>query len=194
MRMPSFPTTATLLLAAALGGCATRLPEPVSGYTCCNLHASGGWVSSGNVLGGSFVPAGQPAKADTIKRQYYVYGEVGGESYAFRNDSARSEQDTLVWLRRIIVAEDPRARMAHWSPAVRNAVGAGRVMPGMSRDQVIVALGYPSAEDTRDLDSPTWRYWTSIDDTPVDLDFATDGTLVKVNASPAALALVVFQP
>lgn len=195
--LPSRRTSQAVLalaLCATLAACSTPLTEPISGRTCCNLRTSGGWISSNNTLGGSFIPAGEAVTIDTMKRAYYAYGTLGGDSYGFRDDSAKAAGDTLAWLRRIVVAQDPRSRMAAWAPAVREAVAAGRVRPGMTREQVAMALGYPSPNDTRDLDSPVWRYWTTVDDTPLELEFATNGTLSKVTGSAAGQALVVHQP
>ncbi|MDR6891026.1 ABC-type uncharacterized transport system auxiliary subunit, partial [Variovorax sp. 3319] len=41
-----------LVLAAStlLAGCATKLTQPITGYTCCNLRPDYGWVSSTNML------------------------------------------------------------------------------------------------------------------------------------------------
>ncbi|MDR6891033.1 hypothetical protein J2X67_005581, partial [Variovorax sp. 3319] len=33
-----------------LSGCATKLTQPITGYTCCNLRPDYGWVSSTNML------------------------------------------------------------------------------------------------------------------------------------------------
>lgn len=53
---------------AALVSCATKLPQPVTGQTCCNLHPDYGWVSSTNMLGGPIVPAGEPVVIDTMNQ------------------------------------------------------------------------------------------------------------------------------
>ena len=199
MRIASrFPTPGralpALALVCAVTACSTPLNEPVSGRTCCNLRVSRGWISSNNTLGGSFIPAGEAVTIDTIKRDYYAYGTLAGESYGFRDDSAKSAGDTLAWLHRIVVSHDPRARLAAWPPEVRAAVSAGRVLRGMSREQVAMALGYPSPNDTRDLDGPVWRYWSTEDDSPLELEFTANGTLSKVTGSTAGQALVVYQP
>jgi hypothetical protein len=42
---------------------------------------------------------------------------------------------------------------------VRRAVSAGKVAIGMTREQVIVSLGYPPAHETPSLDVDRWKYW-----------------------------------
>jgi hypothetical protein len=41
----------------------------------------------------------------------------------------------------------------------RDGIAAGRAGPGMSKDGVIKAIGYPPPHATPNLDSPQWRYW-----------------------------------
>jgi len=183
----------SLAIAAPIAsGCATSLPEPVTGYTCCNLRSSDGWVYSSNVQGGALIPAGEPIELTVIKRQYYVYGIAGGEDISLSNDSAKSQADTMRWLDRIVVKDDPRPRIATWPDAVRLAVAAGRVTLDMTREQVLVALGYPSPVDTPDIRERTWRYWTAAEDEPVDLRFDMDDRLVEIKGAPGAMRAISY--
>lgn len=161
--------------AGMLAACAANpLKSPIVGYACCNLTISDGWVSSHNVQGGAFIRAGEPVRLTSIKRQYYVYGTVSDGDIGFREDNGKNEADTLEWLGRIVVAEDPRRQIVTWASEVRGAVLAAKVMVGMNRHQVLTALGPPSRTDTPDLRGSTWRYWTAVDDEPVDLLFDGD--------------------
>jgi hypothetical protein len=178
--------SAALLLAA----CAAPVQQPINGYLCCNLRLNKGWVSSANIQGGSLLPFGEPARITSIKRTYYAYGSVRDAEYGFSEDSAKSEADTLRWARRIIVAEDPRLVFSQWPSEIRAAVSAAKVMKGMTRAQVIMAIAYPAPADTPDLSSRTWRYWTTIDDTPVELQFDANDVLERITGSEAGLRLV----
>ena len=42
---------------------------------------------------------------------------------------------------------------------IQDAIRSARVTPGMTRDQVAMALGYPVTSETPHLDLSTWRYW-----------------------------------
>lgn len=190
-----FARLTALSAAAMLAGCAaTRLEQPIAGFSCCNLRANAGWISSNNVQGGDLIPLGVPVELTSIKRQYYVYGTVNGRELGLRDDSAKVEQDTLRWVRRVVVAEDPRPQLAAWPSDVRAAIGAARVFAGMTRTQVAMALGYPSPNDTRDLAGPTWRYWTPAEDLPVDLRFGEDGRLTALVGKESAVRTLEFQP
>lgn len=42
---------------------------------------------------------------------------------------------------------------------MREAIRTARVRPGMMREQVIMALGYPVTSKNPNLDARVWRYW-----------------------------------
>ena len=189
----NIPVVLVLTAGTLLVGCATRLPQPVTGYTCCNLRPDYGWVSSTNMLGGPIVPAGEPATLDTMKRDTYFYGTIGGDYISMRDDTARSKEDALRWVRQIVVPTDPRVALAGWNPEVRKAVYAAKVMVGMTRPQVLMSLSYPSRNDTKDLNANTWRYWTVQEDEPVDVLFGADGTVSGFAGKPSAVRTVEFR-
>jgi hypothetical protein len=189
MRILAITLAAGLLLSA----CATHLPQPITGYTCCNLHPDAGWISSANMLGGAIVPAGQPVVIDTMKRDRYLYGTMGSDYITLRDDTARSKDDVLRWTRQIVVPTDPRVALARWSPEVQKAVYSGKVLVGMTRAQVLMSLSYPSLNDTKDLGASTWRYWTIQEDEPVDVRFGADGLVSGFAGKPSAVRAVEFR-
>ncbi|WP_157609155.1 hypothetical protein [Variovorax sp. Root411] len=191
-----FPQAAAVLAVIAsvfLSGCATKLAQPITGYTCCNLRPDYGWVSSANMLGGPIVPVGEPVVLDTVKRDRYAYGTIGGDYVSLRDDTARSREDMLRWTRQIVVPTDPKLTLATWSPEVQKAVYAAKVVVGMTRPQVLMSLSYPSRNDTKDLNASTWRYWTTQEDEPVDILFGADGTVTGFSGKPSAVRTVEFR-
>lgn len=188
-------TTAVLTgaVVATLAGCATKLAPPITGYTCCNLRPDYGWLSSSNVLGGAIVPAGESAVIDTVKRDKYAYGMIGGDYVSLRDDTARSKEDMQRWMRQIVVPTDPKLTLVTWSPDVQKAVYSARVVVGMTRPQVLMSLSYPSRNDTKDLDGNTWRYWTTQEDEPVDILFGADGAVSGFSGKPSAVRTVEFK-
>ncbi|MDQ7975581.1 MAG: outer membrane protein assembly factor BamE [Rhodocyclaceae bacterium] len=191
----SAPRAARYALLAAtlgLGACAVSIKPPITGYTCCNLHPSYDWVSSNNVLSSQFVAAGEPATYDSIKRGYYVYGTIGGQYISLRDDNARSSEDTMRWVRKIIVDKDPLIELATWPARTQAAVRSGKVVPGMTRQQVLMALGHPSPADTPNLASGTWHYWSAIDDTPIDIGFDAAGLLRDIMGSQPSIRMVRY--
>ncbi len=57
------------------------------------------------------------------------------------------------------MAEDPKVKLAGYPEKTRAAIAAMKVTPGMTREQVLMALGYPISSENPKLDAPVWRYW-----------------------------------
>jgi hypothetical protein len=182
---------ALLILLAGCGSSALR--PPLTGYTCCNLRADAGWISSDNLLGTEVIPVGELVKIDAAKGAQYLYGTIGARGIGLRHDAAKTRDDTVRWARRVVVPDDPRPQVAAWSAEIRAAVDIGRVMVGMNRVQVAVALGYPSPTDTPELLASTWRYRTLGAGEHVDLKFSEEGKLLAFAGNPAAIRAVELQ-
>jgi len=182
--------TVATAMATVVSGCATKLAPPITGYTCCNLRPDYGWVSSTNMLGGAIVPAGEPVLINTMKRDKYAYGTIGGDYVSLRDDTARGKEDMQRWMRQIVVPTDPKQTLASWSSDVQKAVYSAKVVVGMTRPQVLMSLSYPSRNDTKDLNGNTWRYWTTQEDEPVDILFGADGTVSGFSGKPSAVRTV----
>lgn len=183
------PIMALLLLV----GCATPLSPAITGYSCCNLRSNGGWISADNSQGGDLIPAGEAVQLTSIKRQYYIYGTIGGNAIGFRDDYAKSEKDTLQWIRHIVMPTNPRAEISSWPSEIRTAVGTARVIKGMTRTQVATALGYPSPNDTPDLNVNTWRYWVPVEDLPVDIRFDNNGKVTGLFGEASAVRMLELE-
>ncbi len=134
--------------------------SPPSGYTCCNFHYSNDWINDGNYAQLPMIPAGTPIKLNRIDR-YIAYVEIDGKKFRLGLDYGRTMETTEQWANKLIVHDDPKARLATYSPAVRKAIQNGQIMVGMTKEQVIMSLGYPMTNENPRLDAPFWRYWWS---------------------------------
>ena len=129
----------------------------LSGYTCCNFHRDGNWISDANWGYFPKIAAGTPAHIlEYGDNQVTV--DIGGQKMTFGLDYGR-QQNLREWAQRMIVPQDPRAKLADWSATAREAVDDGIVALGMTKEQVIVSLGYPPAHATPSMNAPTWKYW-----------------------------------
>uniref|UniRef100_Q477Q7 Lipoprotein n=1 Tax=Dechloromonas aromatica (strain RCB) TaxID=159087 RepID=Q477Q7_DECAR len=131
-----------------------------SGYACCNLHYSGDWISDSNLAQLPFIAAGTPIKVLRIDG-YRAYVEVDGKPMRLGHDYGRAEETTEQWVNKLVVLDDPKVKMAKYSPAVRNAIAKGQLMKGMTKEQVIISVGHPQTNENQRLDGPYWRYWWS---------------------------------
>jgi len=135
-------------------------PGPlVSGYLCCNMRTYGDSISDINYdeQGTSIVAVGTPARITAYDFRWFNL-DLAGKPQRIKNDYSRNIP-LPAFAQRYVVTEDPKQKMAAFPPAVRNAILAVKVMPGMTREQVLMAIGYPVASENPSLDAPVWRYW-----------------------------------
>lgn len=158
-----------LTLAVGLAGCGQRGPVApeeawLTGYTCCNLRyeAGGDWISDGNYTGNPMIPAGSRIRvAKPAYQATRVRADIEGRPWRLGQDYSRQAEFFEDWVGKLVDKEDPRARIATWPREVQEAVASGRIALGMTREQVIVALGYPLRNATMSLNNNVWRYWQS---------------------------------
>jgi len=145
---------------AAAPAPAAQAPALPAAYTCCNFHYNGDWINDGNYAQLPMIPAGTPIRLNSIDR-YIAYVDIDGKKFRLGLDYGRAMETTEQWANKLIVKDDPKAKLAAYSPAVRKAIQNGQVMLGMTREQVIMSLGYPITSENPRLDAPYWRYWWS---------------------------------
>ena len=61
----------------------------------------------------------------------------------------------------MLTTETLETRTADMSELEKNAIAAGQISPGMSREAVLISWGYPPEHRTASLKSPSWIFWTS---------------------------------
>ena len=152
---------AGVLAAACSAGMAQALPEPADGFLCCNMRTDGKWISDINYAenGKRVIPVGTPLKATGYGR-YRVRVEMADGKQAIGNDYSR-DMDMTSFAKRYIVAEDPRKKLAGYPPRIRNAIESARLVPGMTREQVTMSVGFPVTSENPRLDANVWRFWLS---------------------------------
>ena len=135
-------------------------PSMLNGYTCCNFHYEKTWINDGNYAQLPMIPAGTPIKVTSYGR-YRAYVDIEGKTFGLGLDYGRDAETTEQWVAKLIVVNDPKAKLATYPAAVRRAIQNGHIMIGMTKEQVIMSLGYPLTSENPRLDAPFWRYWWS---------------------------------
>ena len=178
------PALRGLLVVAALVAGGAGAKDRYEGYLCCNMRSDGSWISDSNYAEGGkrVIPAGTPVKVTGYGR-HRVKVLIDGERQELGNDYSR-DLDNAAFAGRYVVLEDPAPVIASWPGKVQQAVRQSRVTPGMTRQQVIAALGYPISSENPDLDADLWRYWLGSFE-EFQLHFAADGRLREITADPA---------
>lgn len=184
--MKHTPRFAALFACAALAaGCAATQVSPVGfgplpeGYTCCNLHHADDWISDGNWLSFPMIPAGTPIKV-TGYGSHRAYAEIGGMSFRIGHDYGRDQEPLDQYIAKLVVKQDPRQKVAEWPDSVREAVRNGQIMQGMTREQAIVAAGFPATHRTPILGAPVWTYWRDRLRS-YEVTWAADGTIGAID-------------
>jgi hypothetical protein len=165
---------------------------PRQGYACCDLHFDKDWINDGNYAELPMIPAGTPIEVLSYGRQRAAV-KVDGKPMRLGHDYGRDQESLDAWVNKIVVKDDPRPRISSYPGAIQEAIRQGKIMIGMSREQVIVAVGYPLTSENPTLDAPQWRMWRSSHG-EYQLNFSRDGHLTSVTGDDSVTGLVVFRP
>lgn len=165
---------------------------PFEGFACCNLHYEDDWISDGNYSGLPMLPAGTPIKVVSLGR-HKAHVIINGNKMRLGHDYGREQESLEIWLSKIVVAQDPRPTIATWSADVQGAIKAGKVVPGMTREQAVASLGYPLTSENPTLDAPIWRHWVSSFE-EYQLNWDKNGKLADVTAVGTVRNLVIYTP
>lgn len=184
-------TQRLFLLAALCSGAVSAQPQP-EGYLCCNMRSDGAWISDINYAesGKFIVPAGTPLKVLGYGRYRVEVALPNGKQHLGNDYSRDLAMDAFA--RRYVVAEDPAARLAGWPKKIQDAVTSARVTKGMTREQVLMAVGYPITSETPHLDAKVWRYWLWTF-SEFRVQFGDDGTVLGVRTDPDTRLRVVME-
>lgn len=156
------------------------------GYACCNLRYSGDWVSDLSSGELPFIPIGSQILVRRLESNV-AYVVVDEKRYRLGHDYGRREEKTSEWVDKLVILNDPTTKLTRFPASIRAAIEAGKITKGMSREQVIMALGYPATSDTPKLDASTWKYYWNRYAFTVHW---TSGHVSKIEGNPDILKLV----
>jgi len=134
---------------------------------------------------------GQPIRA--IEEASYSFKVlVGGKARWLGNDYSRAvTRDTF--LNRYIVKQDPKRLIESFDPFTQDAIRRLRVMPGMTKEQVAMAIGYPVANYTPSLERRAWQYWLD-SSSQVDILFDKDRRVRAFRGEWPSVSRVAYFP
>lgn len=173
---------AALLLTSACKGPA--LNHPLSGqsrYLCCNIHFEKPKINDTLYQVGTIIPYGTRVQITEVRERSVRFQPDGYPLITLEYEwGAKAGVPFDQYLDRLFVQDDPRPRIAGTagrpkaqgkgkgaknapaaatSSSVLTVIAAGQVEPGMTRDQVLAALGPPPLHRTPSLDLNAWYYW-----------------------------------
>jgi TolB-like protein len=141
-----------------------RLAKGMTLYTQVGLHpeAKRHGLSAVNVqFEGEYLPPGTQVQVVAFDRNTLKFHLPGNKDVYDYEDHKQGNEPFLVHLARDFGES--------WDPALLNGlsrvdldgISSGRILPGMSRDGVILAAGYPPRLENRDIGAPRWVYWVT---------------------------------
>jgi hypothetical protein len=181
-----------LIIAPAAAADYSAPSLPFKGFACCTLHYEKDWISDGNYSVLPSIPAGTPITVLKYGR-HKAYAEINGQKMRLGHDYGREQETLDQWVHKIVVDVDPTAKISGYSPDVQAAIRQGRVMTGMTREQAVIAVGYPLTSETPSLDSPIWRHWVSSFE-EYQLLWGPDGLIREISAVDSVKNAIVYQP
>jgi outer membrane protein assembly factor BamE (lipoprotein component of BamABCDE complex) len=82
--------------------------------------------------------------------------------------------------------------LAQYPKPIQDAITSMRLTKGMSREQVLMAVGYPVSSENPNLDAKVWRFWLSSFD-EFSVKFDDQGLVTDVIADPATRDRVLVE-
>ena len=186
------PSCRFLILAATLAslGCARYYPELAnrSLYTCCNLPFNrDGDASDANYenIGGTTIPLGTRVTVVNDHRNVIDFRAAIPSQQVFTLvfRFGRAHMKAADYFGLILVPDDPTPRLKSLDPSIAAAVREGRIMPGMTKAEVLLARGYPPFHHTAGVTADRWTYYES--PMVVDVVDFVDGRVATVTRGPA---------
>jgi hypothetical protein len=189
MHKTALAAAITLLLAQPA---LAQKQAPFEGYLCCNLFSDGSWPNDINYRSErhQLIPAGTPVKVLGFGR-WRIHTEIGGKKLDIGNDYSRTIP-LEEWARRMVLPEDPTKALAGAPRRIQEAVRDARLLPGMTRAQVLLAVGWPPLSYNGDLEGPLWTYYANRSYT-YQVFWDDKGRVDKIFGPPEARTLVVAE-
>src|SRR5262245_47140059 len=161
----------TLVLTGLIAAAACRGPvvqSPLTGqtrYLCCNLRYEKPVITDNPYQVGTLIPAGTRVEILEVRTDSVKFRAEGHPDITIVEKYGRKELPFDQFVSRTFVDSDPRARLRRTTPRVSGKrrgqaaptssplelVQQGIAQPGMTREEVIMALGYPPANRTPSL-------------------------------------------
>lgn len=90
-------------------------------------------------------------------REYEAELEVGGYKFQLLINRSHSRKSCEEFLRLYLRSEP--VELGKYSEQAQKAIQAGEIRAGMTKEEVLVARGYPPENATPDLNGNDWMYW-----------------------------------
>ncbi len=136
--------------------------NPVVGqdyYLRSTIHVEDGKYSGTNYTRGTVVPINTPVHLVSLSRRIVLKRTDSGETIKVENVEKYTRK-TDEELARVLLSEEPTP-LDKLPSDLAGFIRGGDLRRGMTKEQVLMARGYPPAHETPTTDMDRWVYWTS---------------------------------
>lgn len=130
--------------------------------------------------GHDFLPYNTRLTASRWKRGFRLVAADSGTEILFEYSSKNMDGMGADEYLDLIMSPEPVSYQG-LSAVDEQGIQAGKVMVGMSKQGVMIALGYPAKHRTPSLDENTWAYWRGRFGEPRSVRFDSSGKVVSVS-------------
>lgn len=181
---------ASSLLVLGIQGCGQtkwtkELPADTQKYLAHNVWIENGEIWSTGYQAGRLIPAGTKVKNLRLgkKSGHPVVGftrvDNSKDYFAYFNPDHHPGINAQDYMDRLFTSQSLEEMTRDMTSKEKKAIKAGDVVPGMSKEAVLVSWGYPPETGTSSLDFDVWKFWKNRFDT-IEVRFNDDDKVTEV--------------
>jgi hypothetical protein len=128
-------------------------------YLCCNLHYEKDEMNDNPYQVGVPVKLGTKVSIIEVRKNSVKFQPDGHPAITLKQKYGDKVIPFETYLDRLFVDRNPMLKFGKKRDKLEQAVVEGRVVKGMSKEHVAMAVGYPAGHQTPSLEQDSWRYW-----------------------------------
>jgi hypothetical protein len=148
-----------------------KVDSPLNGqfrYTCCNIRYEKNEITDVNYLQGGIIPFGTRVQIIEVQKNAVKFLPEGHPEMTLVYRHGRKVYPFEQYLDRILLTDKPKlasgtttvkGKKVRTEPRFAKQIEQGLVEPGMTKAEVLMAIGYPPAHRTPSIEQPIWTYW-----------------------------------
>ena len=130
-------------------------------FTRFSFHQEGGEYPITNYGRGLLVPINTPVKLIKMTGKKITLKRLdNSEEIKVENIPEYSGKKNLPDVARLLLSAEPTP-IDKLAPELASSIRAGEMRKGMTKEQVLMARGYPPAHETPSIEGDRWVYWSS---------------------------------
>jgi hypothetical protein len=150
------------VLGVGIGCKGPQPPNPLdnqSRYLCCNVWYEHDEINDVLYQWGTKIPFGTRVQILKVGKDFVKFQAEGHPAIKLELRYGAKVLTIDDYVNRIFVVDDPRAKLKKVPAKTVKQIEEGQVAEGMTRDQVLMAVGYPPAHRTPSLSQSDWHLW-----------------------------------